>query len=83
MYDGDAASRWCIASWRTFDGPDPNRPSLGRSSAGRVIGGALENSNVDTAEQFVLLIEAQRGYEANAKVITAENELLKTLVQTI
>jgi flagellar hook protein FlgE len=61
-------------------------PNLGAGnvgSAGKVVGGALENSNVDTAEQFVLLIEAQRGYEANAKVITAQDELLKNLVQTI
>jgi flagellar hook protein FlgE len=52
-------------------------------SAGRVVGGALENSNVDTAEQFVMLIQAQRGFQANARVITAENEVLRDTVNLI
>lgn len=51
--------------------------------AGRVVGGALENSNVDTAEQFVHLIEAQRGFQANARVITAQNEVLRDMVNLI
>ena len=61
-------------------------PSLGEGisgSAGRVIGGSLENSNVDTAEQFVRLIEAQRGFQANARVITATNEVLRDMVNLI
>lgn len=48
--------------------------------AGRIIGGALESSNVDTAEQFVHLIEAQRGYQANARVVTAQDEILRETV---
>ena len=44
--------------------------------AGRVIGGNLERSNVDTAEQFVNLIEAQRGFQANSRVITTTDEIL-------
>lgn len=52
-------------------------------AAGRVIGGSLENSNVDTAEQFVALIQAQRGFQANARVITAENEVLRDTVNLI
>ncbi len=51
--------------------------------AGRVVGGSLEGSNVDTAEQFVLLIEAQRGFQANSRVITAQDEVLKDLVNLI
>jgi flagellar hook protein FlgE len=51
--------------------------------AGRVVGGSLENSNVDTAEQFVHLIEAQRGFQANARVITAQNEVLRDMVNLI
>jgi len=47
------------------------------------IGGALENSNVDTAEQFVRLIEAQRGFQANARVITTQDELLAEMVNLI
>jgi flagellar hook protein FlgE len=56
---------------------------LGQGNAngvGRVLGGTLEASNVDTASQLVLLIEAQRGYQANAKVVSAQDELLRTTV---
>jgi flagellar hook protein FlgE len=52
-------------------------------AAGRVKGGALENSNVDTAEQFVFLIQAQRGFQANARVITAQNEVLRDTVNLV
>ena len=51
--------------------------------AGRVIGGNLERSNVDTAEQFVYLIEAQRGYQANARIISAQDDLLQETVNLI
>ncbi|MEM7516722.1 MAG: flagellar hook-basal body complex protein, partial [Planctomycetota bacterium] len=52
-------------------------------AAGRVIGGNLERSNVDTAEQFVNLIEAQRGYQANARIISAQDDLLQETVNLI
>jgi len=51
--------------------------------AGQIVGGALENSNVDTAEQFVRLIEAQRGFQANARVITAQDEVLNEVVNLV
>ncbi len=53
------------------------------SGAGDVIGGALEGSNVDTAEEFVRLIEAQRGFQANARVITVQDEILSEIVNII
>lgn len=52
-------------------------------AAGKVIGGALETSNVDTAEQFVRLIEAQRGYQASSRVITIQDEVLAEAVNLI
>ncbi len=52
-------------------------------AAGKVVGGALENSNVDTAEQFVRLIEAQRGYQASSRVISIEDEILAEAVNLI
>ena len=55
----------------------------GVGRAGTVVGGALENSNIDTAEQFVNLIEAQRGFQANSRVITVENELMRDLTQIV
>ena len=51
--------------------------------AGAVISGALENSNVDTAEQFVRLIEAQRGYQANARVVSTQDEVLAETVNLV
>ena len=52
-------------------------------NAATITGGALENSNVDTAEQFVRLIEAQRGFQANARIITTQDELLAEAVNLI
>ena len=42
--------------------------------------GALEASNVDLAEQFANMIQAQRAVEANSRVFSTTNEVLKTLV---
>jgi flagellar hook protein FlgE len=44
--------------------------------AGQIVGGALEESNVDTAEQFVRLIQAQRGFQSNARVVTVQDEMM-------
>ena len=55
----------------------------GQSSAGQVVGGALEGSNVEIAEEFVRLIEAQRGFQANARVITTTDEVLAELVNLL
>ncbi len=46
-----------------------------------VVSGALESSNVDLAEEFTDMIVAQRGYQANARVITTSDELLQETVQ--
>jgi flagellar hook protein FlgE len=65
-------------------GANSGEPVFGTGAAGgmgRVLGGTLEGSNVDTAEQFVHLIEAQRGYQANARVISTQDEILRTTVQ--
>ena len=42
---------------------------------GSILGGALESSTVDIAREFTQLIVLQRGYQANAKVVTAVDEL--------
>jgi flagellar hook protein FlgE len=50
----------------------------GASTGGRgaVVSGALEQSNVDVAAQFVDMIAYQRAFSANAKTITTADELL-------
>jgi flagellar hook protein FlgE len=47
---------------------------------GTTIGGELEMSNVDLAQEFTNLIVAQRGFQANSKVITTSDEMLEQLV---
>jgi len=51
----------------------------GTNNLGTIESGALELSNVDLAGQLASLIVTQRGYEANAKVITTSDELLQTI----
>jgi flagellar hook protein FlgE len=52
----------------------------GNGGRGLLAGGTLEMSNVDLAQEFTNLIVAQRGFQANSKVITASDELLQDLV---
>jgi flagellar hook protein FlgE len=40
-----------------------------------VVAGALEGSNVDMADEFTRLIQAQRGYQLNAKVVQAWDDV--------
>ena len=48
---------------------------------GSTIAGSLEMSNVDMATEFTNMIEAERGYQANSKVITTADQMLQTVVQ--
>jgi flagellar hook protein FlgE len=52
----------------------------GTGMRGSVISGALEQSNVDLAEQFVRMISAQRQFQANSKTITTADQLLQELI---
>ena len=57
--------------------------TAGTAGAGLVRPGSLENSNVDIAQEFVSLIEAQRGFQANSRVITTTDEILAELVNIV
>ncbi|MFO0676831.1 MAG: flagellar hook protein FlgE [Polyangiaceae bacterium] len=55
-------------------------PAIGEAASGGrggVVAGALEQSNVDIAAQFVELIARQRSFQANSKTITTANEMLQ------
>lgn len=52
----------------------------GNSSYGSILSGALEDSNVDIAEELTSMIEAQRNYTANSKVFQTGSELMDVLV---
>jgi flagellar hook protein FlgE len=54
--------------------------TAGSSSRGLLAGGTLEMSNVDLSAEFTNLITAQRGFQANSRVISASDELLQDLV---
>lgn len=49
-------------------------------TAGSLLSGYLEASNVELAQQFSDMITTQRGYQANAKIITVTDEMLEQLV---
>ncbi len=51
--------------------------------AGAIRGGALEKSNADVATEFVNMIQAQNGFQANARTIKVANEILQELTRLI
>ncbi len=53
----------------------------GQDGLGTLRQGYLENSSVDAVREITELIEAQRGYELNSKVITAADQMLAAMTQ--
>jgi flagellar hook protein FlgE len=59
-------------------------PLIGQSDSegrGQIIVGTVEMSNVDLAKEFADMIVAQRGFQANSKIISASDEMLQELVR--
>jgi flagellar hook protein FlgE len=54
----------------------PNIGTAGTGGRGTLIGSAIEQSNVDIAQEFTQMILAQRGYQANSRTITVSDEIL-------
>ena len=54
--------------------------TAGLGGRGLISSGTLEMSNVDLAAEFTNLIVAQRGFQANSRVVTASDELLADIV---
>jgi flagellar hook protein FlgE len=52
----------------------------GAGGRGKLSGATLEMSNVDLAAEFTNLIVAQRGFQANSRIISAADEILQDLV---
>ena len=64
----------------------PGEPSFGvanQGGRGDIFGSSLEASNVDIEDEFVSMITAQRSYQANSRVLSATNELLRELVNLV
>ncbi|GAA2550272.1 flagellar hook protein FlgE [Winogradskya consettensis] len=54
--------------------------AAGSAGLGTITNGALEMSNVDLAQEFTNLVIAQRGFQANSRIITTSDEILQELV---
>ena len=64
--------------------PNSGFPIVGTPATagyGSTIGGELEMSNVDLASEMTKMITAERGYQANSRVITTADEMLSSLIQ--
>ena len=64
----------------TASGP-PETDTPGENGLGTLRQGYLEESSVDSVREVTELIKAQRGYELNAKVITAADQMLAATTQ--
>ncbi|QEE60189.1 flagellar hook protein FlgE [Salinibacterium sp. dk2585] len=63
----------------TFNSGNPELGTAGNGALGKLTAGALEMSNVDLSQEFTNLIVAQRGFQANARIITTSDEVLQEL----
>jgi len=71
---GDSMFRSTVNSGLAQVGP------AGQQGLGLITSGALEMSNVDLAQEFTNLVIAQRGFQANSRIITTSDEILQELV---
>ena len=67
---------------RWLQSANSGTPTIGTPSAqfGFTTSGAIEMSNVDLAQAFTSMITAQRGFQANSRVISTADEMLQDLV---
>ena len=64
-------------------GVSSGEPSVGLAGGvgrGTLAAGALEGSNVELAQEFTNLMIAQRGFQANSRIISTSDEMLQELV---
>lgn len=57
-----------------------NAKAPGEAGVGRLAAGSLELSNVDMAAEFSSMITTQRAFQANARVISTSDEILKEMM---
>lgn len=67
----------------TANSGEPIATTASSGGAGKITGKSLEKSNVDIATEFVNLMQAQNGYQANSKTIKVANDVLSTLTNLI
>jgi flagellar hook protein FlgE len=74
----DGGNMWSTSQ---SSGTPPTIGSPGQNNLGNTVAGELEQSNVDLATEFTNMITAQRGFQANSRVITTADQMLQTIVQ--
>ncbi len=62
---------------------DPRIEAPGETSNTTIQSGALEQSNVDLSEEFTKMIVSQRGFQANARVVTTADQLLQEITNLV
>jgi flagellar hook protein FlgE len=75
---GGSMLRATVNSGDVITGAAAGKP--GADGRGLLAVGVLEMSNVDLAQEFTNLIVAQRGLQANSRIITSSDEVLQELV---
>jgi flagellar hook protein FlgE len=71
-----SGNRWLTSA--NSGAPQVDTP--GNGGKGRTTAGTTEMSNVDLAQTFTSMITAQRGFQANSRVISTSDEMLQDLV---
>lgn len=67
----------------TTESGTANRHLPNNNGAGKIVSSSLEGSNVDIADEFTKMIQAQRVYSANAKTITTADSMLQEIINVI
>ncbi|HEY0715756.1 MAG TPA: flagellar hook protein FlgE, partial [Polyangia bacterium] len=67
-----------FAQTRESGAPTTGQPATG--ARGQIVAGALEQSNVDMASEFIRMISSQRSFQANSKTLTTADTLLAELM---
>jgi flagellar hook protein FlgE len=65
-----------------FEVTDGSGPPI-YGAAGKIVGSALEGSNVDIADEFTKLIVTQQAYSANTRVISTTNQMVQDLLNML
>lgn len=66
--------------WQADPSSGPEQVGQPGGTYANTVGGAVEMSNVDLASEFTAMIVAQRGFQANSRVISVADEILQDLV---
>jgi flagellar hook protein FlgE len=64
----------------TSNSGQANVGTPGSGASGQVVQGTIETSNVDLADELAQVILAQRGFQANSRMITTSDEMLQDVV---